>query len=468
MACRSLRAKSPLLLVAVLGAVSIGMFTVDGENTLINAGAEEAANTSSSVQADESMASTLATEYGDPQLDESLYGMAPSQQQAAAAQASSQATDGFSGLVDDIEMNNITVYWKGQPPASLVTAAQTSVTPGHTGPTITIASAPFTHLQLLASQDSIGFAPNIAQSGLSEVLMNPEGTGLTLGFDNGTDLARFEQNPPAEMSSIGVPVSYVVSGSAQPLARINDTNPFKGGAEIEDLQGASFCSSGFGVHFSQPDPITHLKYFMLTADHCRSSDTLGDDDFYTGDFLKFSHASHIGYSFNTGLPTYDAMTMTTNGPLLGGKSDYKIYIGAYNSNLTSPVLSGSSAQVGDYVDVSGSFSGEVDLNQVTETAALEFLTIRGQSFPTRADLAEQIQGEGAVGPGDSGGPVYEVGSGGEIAEGINSFGLTSYPAGCFGIQATQRGGTCFWQWGFVDLPSILTNMGVLLNTQSDH
>lgn len=187
-----------------------------------------------------------------------------------------------------------------------------------------------------------------------------------------------------------------------PISRYDDApRPHWGGAYIErwDFNHTRFmgsCTSGFAVNASA------LVYTMLTAAHCGANSY-----WFTGD------ASDRYVSGNEN-PRNDAMLLnqgSSNGNVgaiwVGGS------LMGERPQGGARVARAQTSRVGDFICTSGAFSGSFCNMRVQSTR--QAIDMGGFGTVTEAILAIQRDGLGAVGNGDSGGPVFSVDEDGRVA-----------------------------------------------------
>ena len=237
------------------------------------------------------------------------------------------------------------------------------------------------------------------------------------------------------------------------------TLTFWGGAWIINDSLTYGCSTAFGAHNrNYPN-----DYYMLTAGHCLSN---------------FTEIWHAGAGNGApGLPEGQAWSVSMNGDGAsirlgpqwggtpnggGGKHVYTRGVdrtGLGTGEGNQMVRSKSANLNLDHVIVSGSRSGEVGRNRIENNEALWTFNHMGATWYVRGSRVVQLDGIGAVGPGDSGGPVFVPASGGVSARGIVSVGFGAATTGnCVGVQTS-----CYSEWGFGDIHIALDDMNLYLN-----
>jgi hypothetical protein len=230
----------------------------------------------------------------------------------------------------------------------------------------------------------------------------------------------------AGLSEVGVPVRVEQQPRLKQAARLNDTEPYCGGARIVNDETNSFCTTGFGVR-SEVDN----REYMLTAGHCGRPST----GWFNGDrsrFLGRTNFEHIGF---------DMLLIDTNvaGRMFDG--------GVGTGEFTKGVAGWDWVFGGELLCSSGSVSGVICNHRVDEFFASYCDTdVYGTSeCYHNLILSTQINGQTAARGGDSGGPVFGV-TGNEqvIAKGVIS--------GVAGSQLVwQDFGTAAIEWSIVQV-----------------
>lgn len=358
---------------------------------------------------------------------------------------------GFAGFVLAPEASRISLHWKGVVPRRIADIAAGAK---RSGIEVVFRPAPYTLEELRAFQQRIAKDPDRERVGISLVEIKSTGEGLIVGVRGGAEQAR-------EISSIKssfIPVEFVTA-DIQPMARWADSPSFWGGAWIGD--GARICTSGFPARRGSG---LSTEYFMVTAGHCFGPD-LGDIWFAGAGFEFTGLPEGASWSLSTandgGLINLDAVQFGTPG----GGGGQRIYTGGVdplgqgNGELSQPVKGMSATLAGDTVFSSGAYSGEVS-SRVDTNSALWWFTVNGATWMVSGSHARQPQGRGAVGPGDSGGPVFTYTSGGVSARGIVSAVDTRTQSSDCGEEQDR----CYTDWFFGHITPLATDLNIVLNT----
>ena len=293
---------------------------------------------------------------------------------ADVLQASSAGQPGFAGIV--LEDDHVALWWKGAVPASVSSA----VARAEAQAPVEISPARFSRAELRAAADVIESRLD-SKSPVHAVKIPADGSGLVLGTTSAAATASLT-------SLVDVPVRTVVEEPLAPVSRQNDSPPWRGGATI--VLGNAACTSGFSVRNGANER------FLLTAGHCGSPGVRVTDP--TGEYIGTAGAKHADH---------DIMLIPT------GNVVNQQYIGGGDSNTVTPVQGWGDVYTGEYLCQSGVTSARETGGPVCNIKVLFF-------YADREDLVEgeQMNGQQAARPGDSGGPMYGPSSiGGVIAKG---------------------------------------------------
>jgi len=201
-----------------------------------------------------------------------------------------------------------------------------------------------------------------------------------------------------------------------PQGRGNDSSPFYGGAAIN--VPASGCTDAFSLYGGSTN-------YMLTAGHCApSGGSVSTREMSMGSVPSGSRESWTkgrGTVYMTGQTTYrgDIALITVSSTR---SSTGRIYRGGATSTTSAPVGSMWSrrAQAGDRYCTGGSRSGEI-CGWTVDRARVDHRYSTGEVV-RNAVVSSKRKGW-CVRPGDSGAPIYTVGSNGRVAaKGIHSGG----------------------------------------------
>lgn len=292
---------------------------------------------------------------------------------AEVIQAEVAGTAGFAGIV--LEDDHVALWWHGTVPAKVKTA----VTQAETHAPVEIRAAQHSNAELKAAAEVLDARRDAT---VHAIKIPADGSGLVLGTTSAVSAREFTE-------LVDVPVRTVVEEPLAPVSRQNDSPPWKGGATIV-LNNSAACTSGFSVRNGDN------ARFLLTAAHCGNPGNRVTDP--TGEFIGNVGAEHSDH---------DIMLIPT------GNVVNQQYLGGGDSNTTTPVQGWGDVFTGEILCQSGVTSARETGGPVCNIKVLFF-------YADREDLVEgeQMNGQQAARPGDSGGPVYGPSSaGGVIAKG---------------------------------------------------
>ena len=295
---------------------------------------------------------------------------------ADIVKAEAETTAGFAGLV--LEDSHVELWWKGEVPDSVTAAVEraSEVAP------VTVSPARYTNAELRDAAKTVDASRGLG-SPVHAVKIPADGSGLVLGAYPWSDATAFTAS-----LHVDVPVTVVHEEPLRPVSRRNDGPPWKGGATI--VLGNAACTSGFSVRNGNNDR------FLLTAAHCGNPGQRVTDP--TGEYIGTVSVEHSDH---------DIMLIPT------GNVTSQMYVGGGDSNSVETVRGWGDVYTNEILCQSGVTSAGETGNAVCNIKVLFF-------YADREDLVEgeQMNGQPAARPGDSGGPVYGPSSaGGVIAKG---------------------------------------------------
>jgi hypothetical protein len=306
---------------------------------------------------------------------------------------------GYAGYVEASLLANpgkLTVYWHGPVPSDVSSHALSAA-----GDDAVI----FTHVPY-----SMGQMMHEAQKIASANYPGVVSVGPASDFSSivvHVDTSRMPLDQISIQSSIPLSYEGKSGGGAVPLFRDADGPPFSGGAWIADPND-DLCSTGYTV------TLPGGGRGITTANHCSPPGTVWNS---TG-----TPIARVGTTLK-GSPGTDIEVLT------GGESyQHLIYKGAWNSGVGVIVVSASNPTEGQPICDGGGLTGEVC--NMTVTSINQFL--QGGIGPGYFTFTNAGDGNGASGPGDSGGPSYSYKSDGFgiIAHGTIADGILGTEAPC--------------------------------------
>jgi hypothetical protein len=338
------------------------------------------------------------------------------------AATNGKADSGFAGVVANPLERELKVYWKGQAPAGLITAAE-RIAP------VSVLPAAYSKVELTAATKRM-----LAKAGdkISTVGPQPDGSGLIVGTQHGLAGA-------AELAGAAVTVRTGVSVS--PDSRSDDSSPWWGGARWQSsIEG---CSTGFGVWHNG---ITAI----LSAGHCANVGDVAKDP--TGEVIGPVVQKDAGK---------DALVIwaAAAGIVYNNTTDAS---GNVVSEFSNPVVGAQASQSENFVCTSGAYSGTRCSIQVKERDQCAIIGGIGGVAACGLVRAEHTAQQNATGSGDSGGPVVMVNPNNNsqmIATGTISGHLPATTVPCTGYVPSGPTRRCGWMLYYEDIFSGMAAVG---------
>jgi hypothetical protein len=284
-----------------------------------------------------------------------------------AAQA--PGVSGLGSIV--IEAKSVAVWWKGGrqalpgPVAAAVRQAR-AVAP------VRVADARFSMAELQAASATLERRLR-GDSRFHGIKAEPDGSGLVVTFDAGGIAAL-----AAALPDVGVPAAVSIEQRLRPVSRDNDSSPWSGGARIVNTSIGAGCTAGFGVDTSGGGRA------ILTAGHCGEGGHRITDG--GGELI-----GNVGADDNN----FDVLIVPTNAV------SNRIYVGGGTSTQQRTVTGGGAPFVGERLCQSGNTSANTVGGPICNLQVLYEGTDSQRLWE-----AQQLDGQTAARPGDSGGPVY--------------------------------------------------------------
>lgn len=323
-----------------------------------------------------------------PPAQEPTVGSADAVDAVAEQLTAYELTPGYGKVSVDYANAEVSVLWKGAPPADVETLEGT----GSNGVTVTIDQARYSEEELIAAGRLILETEmvRVGEGVVSAVVPNSDRSGLIVEIVGGTSLARSATNAASLYTDLtAIPtVTKVVEGIVTPTTRQNDSAPWQGGGAMANANGNDYCSTGFAIL------LDNGQGRLLSAAHCNSA----------GDTVRDGTGQVIG-PVSARAPGYDSLLINPNAsPATIGK----VFGGPWNAgtghNRYQFFVGGASGPaVNQTVCTSGARSGEHCNRTIRDTGvtwSCNGTTCTG--FRARGD------GDGvSVAGGDSGGPIYD-------------------------------------------------------------
>lgn len=330
-----------------------------------------------------------------------------------------EPTSGFAGLA--FEGDGLTMYWKG----GLTPKMQSSLAQARNSGAVTVKPAAFSMLELRAEGQKIKDVVEKQASNLQSIGYEPDGSGLrlkTIPEEQATQfgllrtqsgkapLVRAEQILAEAQVTVPVKIEAATGRASLMSSRTDDSAPWNGGDRFESWRGLDHrgtCTTGFGVHSGNGHS------WVLTAGHCAS---IGD----------------VAYQGNYNSPAFYEMGPVNSDDwrsdllLIDTKGWHVIFDGGPVSTYKKNVYSWGYWAANEQVCQSGMTSGVIC--GIKEVRSADFIVScntpdsDGDCGYTQYGLIDcaQVNGQTAVRPGDSGGPVFTLDGDGVRAKGITS------------------------------------------------
>lgn len=266
-----------------------------------------------------------------------------------------------------------------------------------------------------------------SQPAITAFEINHDGSGIVVTTDDDADTQDAANAALDLQKQSGIPIEVETSTPVAANSRQMDINYHVGGSRLYNFNSGGGCSSGFAVRQSGTN-----KEGIMFAAHC------GPVGHQWG---VWDQVSPTAYSWGFTV----ARNTTFDGAIIdSGWSQERVWNGTYTAT-THAAIRGSAAQfVGQEICYSGGYSGTLCGN-IVQAANITY-SLGGDLLSVNGFRTAQINGQPAVGNGDSGGPGYSfvsdsTGYTKRLAVGI----ISAIPAGssstCRGIPgSTATGG----------------------------
>ncbi|MCF2525812.1 S1 family peptidase [Yinghuangia soli] len=312
--------------------------------------------------------------------------------------AREHAADVYSGVRLDPLARRVDVYLTQRDRSDEILAAAKKNHPGIDISVARVNASKYTRLDLAEARKRLTMGlrenPGLPYRIVS-IAVPSDGHGLKVGVTDpsavpsgeGSVAARGASDIPDPAALAGVDTTISKQAPMHPSnRRMNDLDPYTGGARIVNPAAQAECSAGFPVRFSDGNP------GMVTANHCVTPGNNADQ-------INRPDGGKLGV-ISDREPYYDAAVYRTNAPV----APY-LYYGAWNSDQKGLIISTGGTQDGDYVCNGGSVIGQKCGIRVDD--ADSYLVDDWGNVWAAGVSASQANNAAAGISGDSGGPVYE-------------------------------------------------------------
>jgi hypothetical protein len=309
--------------------------------------------------------------------------------------AAGRPGSGFTSLSVDAETASLTVRWKGRPSAG-ETAVLDAVR--RSGIKVRLVPANYSRAQLDAQVSLIAQDAGVAGAAgerIMRIAKRPDGSGVDVALSAATGISAGPSQagqslPHLQTARTAGEVTVTSAGDPPHLTTRQDDDGYSG------LSGGSllrvtlynevrYCSSAFAVRWNGSD-------YLTTADHCG----------FTGYDVK-NGSRVIGHGTPGPGIFYDLAFVQTPG---GSQGRIFTGVGAYEQGTQGylPVKSASHTHLGDWLCVSGAFTGWACSIRASGPTLDCFNKI--DDVCVRVEGGISSVGQKIMGDGDSGGPVW--------------------------------------------------------------
>jgi hypothetical protein len=339
---------------------------------------------------------------------------------------------GLGGIQLQVDKHTLEVWWKGDPPAAV--RKEIARQERNSGIKVLLRPAKYSQRELIEATRGIMLKAT-AYPGLVSAGPLVDGSGLEIGVTDTERAASFK---------FPVPVQVVVRKGIVPLiSRGADTEPWWGGAVTRAAVGnQGTCSTGFAM--TQQTSIFARRTGILTAEHC-----------FCGGGVPFNNG--VGIPIGVAEPA-SAKQLFTDSLFIPTNAAPAIYDGGVGSGEFSKPVVGTENNVvsGMFVCTSGAATGahctNLKIDPITNMGTFnpnQDFCPPSEPFREGVSTATQVDGAVAAGSGDSGGPVFTLGTDPSTvkAAGIIWGGLDV-------VDCQGPGSVCFNRVAFTDVYSL--------------
>ncbi|WP_327009394.1 hypothetical protein OHA72_20425 [Dactylosporangium sp. NBC_01737] len=306
--------------------------------------------------------------------------------------AGARPGSGFTSLSVDPETASLTVYWNGPPSAAEATVLAAV---RRSGIKVRLVPARYSRAQLDAQVSLIAQDAGAAGEQIVRITKRPDGSGVDVAVAAAPGIDPNASPPGHSLPHLRAAqanghVTVTPAGDPPALASRQYDDGYgglSGGSLVRAVlpDEVSWCSSGFAVRWNGGD-------YLTTADHCR----------FTGYDVKNGDRV-IGHGTPGPGIFYDLAFIQTPGGSLG-----RIFtgVGAYAQGTQGylPVKTASHTNVGDWLCVSGAFTGWACSIRASGPTLDCYNKIDGVCVRVEGGISSV--GQKVMGDGDSGGPVW--------------------------------------------------------------
>ena len=355
----------------------------------------------------------------------------------------SENLSNFGGISLAEDNSKVILYWKG---GQLPSAMSSLVTDLRNTVTIEVVNTTYSLAEFEAESKRLIEQGRVDTVVVNEAGPSPDFSSLSVGVDTNVDEPDADKLSAARQAITStMPLEFSVAKTLDEFrSRWDDEEPFYGGAAIDRSDWFSptyeYCTTGFAVTTSSGTE------GLLTALHCGYGNS-----YYTPEGDRY-----VGTVSSPAVCTLDAAT------LIGQDYSPRVYAGSWNSSHSLGVVGLVVPAVGQFVYMSGSHSGE----HMTRVDSIFRYTAGCSPWAVGPGFwTTDQQGDGSVGDGDSGGPVYRYVTGSTVrgAGMIRGGDTVNHSAPCEGRVAPGR--SCASRAFHLHLHTVVSGLGVTLQTE---
>lgn len=367
--------------------------------------------------------------------------------------AATSGPSGYTNLTLSVPKHQVTVYWTGTMPGRL-TRLFSSLRSAKVS--IVVRPAQHTAAQVMAEVRRLEASrARYAAQGifLDSFIPRADGSGIAVGISSRAGFRPAKARIRAELSTGPlIPLTFQPASKLTTTHRLEDLPSHWAGSRIVEVNGPESCTTGFPMQRRSDG-----RTFITTSDHCDANvghpvneqwwDWLGPHDINHRMGEAWYHTASLDIAY----------IRPPNGWVQGVTYDGGV---AESHDFNKSVVGVAGNYDGNYVCDSGSWTG-VHCSIQTQYSG-SFWISEDNSYVTLW-VGNQTGGGIANGAGDSGGPVFTLGSLSNTVVAAGSItGSLDQGFGC--VNDNGESDTCYNTVVWVDEQSILNNLGANILT----
>jgi hypothetical protein len=392
---------------------------------------------------------------GEPAADALMQAQIPLVRAADTIRmAATSSPSGYTNITLSVLEHQVTVYWEGAVPgqmAHLLGSLRSAAV------SIVVRPAPFSALQVAAELQRLeADRASYAARGvfLDSFIPRVDGSGIAVGI---TSRAGFRPAMPGIRASLQagsvIPLSFQPAPKITPTHRLEDFPPHWAGSRIVNVQNKDSCTTGF--------PMTRRsdgRTFITTADHCDADVGHPVNEQWWDWFGPHDQNHRMGEAWYHARSLDVAYIRPPSGSVQGVTYDGGV---AESHDFSKRVVGVAGNYDGNWVCTSGAWTG-VHCSIQTQYSGSFWIQEDASYVPEW--VGHQTQGGTADGTGDSGGPVFTLGSQPLTVVAVGSLSIAVSNGYKCSNDNGESGITCFNQIGWVDEQLILNGLGANILT----